>query len=503
VVAIAGLLLAITALIAVDGEGPASAFRHLYLIPTLWAAHRAGAAGGALAGFVAGLLYAPLVLPAIERVGLDARAIDGLVALGMPLGWGVAVGGLVDQPRGQARRLAALLAVQRELTPAAMAEGRLGAVAELVRAATGAEAAAIIVRDDDGRVLVGAVPEGVRLDPRSAAAWVLQSGSGVAVQDLAVDPRFGEREVRETSPRRGLVIPLRAGTGSVGVLALEWCRDVAAATRAAAEEMSLHVALGVEKARLALRQRRFAQELETQVAAATGRLRDMDRAKSEFLSVVSHELRTPLTALQGFSELLLRRAVPPDRAHRFLGHLHTEARRLGRIVTDLLDLSRIEAGRLQDLRPEPVDLAELAGRNLELFAAEHDRHRFALRMPDGRPVALADPDALDRVLKNLLSNAVKYSPRGGLITLMVGRADGCPGMVEVIVEDEGVGIPAESLPRIFDRYVRLAHPETGATRGLGVGLSVVRSLVEAHGGRVEVESWVGRGSRFRVLLPSA
>ena len=116
------------------------------------------------------------------------------------------------------------------------------------------------------------------------------------------------------------------------------------------------------------------------------------------------------------------------------------------------------------------------------------------------PLVLADPDAVDRVLQNLLSNAVKYSPRGGGVTVR-GRPGGAGG-VELEVADEGVGIAAESLSRIFDRYVRISNPETATVRGLGLGLSLVRALVEAHGGQISVVSEPGKGSSFRVLLPA-
>ncbi|MGH7317854.1 MAG: sensor histidine kinase, partial [Candidatus Rokuibacteriota bacterium] len=277
--------------------------------------------------------------------------------------------------------------------------------------------------------------------------------------------------------------------------------ELSRATRAAADELALHVGLAVENARLTLRQVRFAEELSEKVAAATARLRELDQAKTEFISVVSHELRTPLTALQGFSELLLRSAVSPDKAHRCLVYLHTEACTLGRTVGELLDLSRIEAGRAFELRPERVDLDELMERNVELFAAEHREHRFGWT-PSGPEVALrADPDALDRMVKNLMSNAVKYSPRGGRVAISACPSADQPGMIELAVEDDGVGIPADQLPRIFDKYVRVPHPETTAARGLGLGLSLVKALAEAHGGRVEVDSLPGKGSRFRLLLP--
>ena len=113
----------------------------------------------------------------------------------------------------------------------------------------------------------------------------------------------------------------------------------------------------------------------------------------------------------------------------------------------------------------------------------------------------ADRDALDRVLKNLLSNAVKYSPRGGAVTVTAGPAPGLDRMIELAVEDEGVGIPAAALPRIFDKYVRVPDPDTATARGLGLGLALVKALAEAHGGSVAVESRPGQGSRFRVLLP--
>ncbi len=297
------------------------------------------------------------------------------------------------------------------------------------------------------------------------------------------------------------MLPLDAGRGAVGALAIEREGDLTPGVRVAAEEMAMHLALAIENARLTLRQRRFAEELERKVEAATARLRELDQAKSEFLSVVSHELRTPLTALQGFSELLLTRAVPPERARRFLGHLHGEAQRLGRIVAELLDLSRIQAGRALELRREAVDLNEVIERNVELFAAEHRGHRFGWAgCPSGLTLE-ADQDAVDRMLKNLLSNAVKYSPAGGRVAVAAGPAPDHPGMVELSVEDDGVGIATEHLPRIFDRYMRIANPETAAARGLGLGLSLVKALAEAHGGRVEVDSLPGKGSRFRVLLP--
>jgi signal transduction histidine kinase len=265
--------------------------------------------------------------------------------------------------------------------------------------------------------------------------------------------------------------------------------------------MALHLALAVENARLTLRQRRFTEELEEKVTAATARLRELDQAKTEFVSVVAHELRTPLTALQGFTELLLSRALAPERVARFLRHLHDEAQRLGRIVSELLDLSRIESGRSLEITREPVDLNDLVEQNVELFAAQHRCHRFQWTPFVGAGTLAADRDAVDRILKNLISNAVKYSPGGGRVSIAVGPVVDRPGMVELSVEDDGVGIPARHLSRIFDKYVRVPDRKTTTVRGLGLGLALVRALAEAHGGCVEVESLPGKGSTFRVFLP--
>ena len=286
------------------------------------------------------------------------------------------------------------------------------------------------------------------------------------------------------------------------MLAVEREGELPVATRAAAEEMATHLALGIENVRLTLRQRRFAEELEDKVAGATARLRELDQAKTEFLSVVAHELRTPLTALQGFSELLLARALPPERTTRFLRHIHGEAERLGRIVTELLDLSRIEAGRGLELKPEEVNLTAVVERNVDLFAAEHRESPLRVALSAPLPPLSADHDALDRMLKNLLSNAVKYSPLGGRVAIAAGPPSIGRGWSSSPWKTMASASPPRICPRIFERYVRIPNPETAAARGLGLGLCMVRALAEAHGGSVEVESLPGKGSRFRLFLPS-
>ena len=471
-----GLVALIAVAIAAGAGDDGSPLRHLYLLPALWAALARGAVGGGLVGLLAGLLQAPVIFPLIELAGLSRPVVDGLVSLTIPLAMGLTVGRLVDQSRSRGAQLRARLEIQQSLAVETALCGRLVEVAALTRRALGVDRVGILLDAGDGAPLTASAPNASQLEDRASS-------------DSA-------------TPCRRLVLPLDAGQGPVGALTIERHGDLGAATRGAAQALALHVALAVENARLTERQRRFAQELEDKVARATQRLREIDQAKSEFLSVVSHELRTPLTALQGFSELLLARDVRPDRARRYLGHVHTESQRLGRIVTDLLDLSRIESGRGLSLRREPLDLRELLERNVEIFACQHPLHRFDLSVAESLTPLCGDSDAVDRMLKNLLTNAVKYSPRGGRVLVQARPAADRPGLVELAVEDDGVGIPSEALPRIFEPYVRIAHPETATAPGLGLGLSLVRALAHAHGGLVEVESLPGKGSRFRVLLPA-
>lgn len=469
-----GLVALITLAVRITGGDQVSSLHHLYLLPALWGALARGVIGGSLVGLVAGLVEALGVFPLIERAGPSWQAVDGLVSLSTPLTLGLTVGRLVDQSRGRGTQLGALLDIQRSLAGQRPLEQRLAVVAELTRRALGADRVRLVV-------------EAGGADPVAASA--------------PAEFRPAETLPIAATPCRRLVLSLDAGQGRMGALIVERDGDLSTAARSVASALALHLALAIENARLTERQRQFAHELEEKVAGATRRLRELDQAKNQFLTIASHELRTPLTALQGFSELLLTREVPPERARRYLGHVHAESQRLGRIVGDLLDLSRIESGRSPELQRVPLDLGEIIEANIEIFASQHPRHRFDWHGAGSAPPLRADRDAVDRMLKNLLSNAIKYSPGGGRVRVGAAVAADRPGMVELCVEDDGVGIAAEALPRIFDPYVRISNPETAGAPGLGLGLSLVRGLAHAHGGSIEVESLPGKGSRFRVLLP--
>ncbi|MCY0884556.1 MAG: ATP-binding protein [Firmicutes bacterium] len=226
--------------------------------------------------------------------------------------------------------------------------------------------------------------------------------------------------------------------------------------------------------------------------------KEVDRMRADFVANVSHELQTPLTIIRGFTETLLDEQDPLA-ARRFIGLIHDEANRMSRLVDDLLTLSRIEHRSLP-VRREPVDLTEL----IEGLAAKLGPRMqaaglsFSQELPARLPPVCGDPDLLAEVFLNLVTNAIQYTPRGGRITVG-GQA--VAGEVAVSVRDTGIGIPAQDLPRIFERFYRVDRARSRASGGTGLGLAIVKHIVEIHRGRVEVSSTVGQGTTFVVWLP--
>jgi signal transduction histidine kinase len=217
----------------------------------------------------------------------------------------------------------------------------------------------------------------------------------------------------------------------------------------------------------------------------------------EIISTVSHELRSPLTSVKGYTSLLLNRweRLGEEQKRMMLEQVHHDADRVTRLVTELLDISRLESGRLV-LRPQMVDLRPLVNGVLEKVRMMETRLSADVAFPENFPQVYADPDKIEQVLTNLVENAAKYAdPR----SLRVGGAV-TGSHVTVEVADKGEGIPESDLPRVFTKFFRRA--ETRPT-GSGLGLWISRGLVEAHGGRLVVESEVGRGSVFRFTLPIA
>ena len=240
------------------------------------------------------------------------------------------------------------------------------------------------------------------------------------------------------------------------------------------------------------------QRAESLIREQNEQLKELDRMKSEFLSTAAHELRTPLTSILGFSEILLQRKLDKERQARFLKIINEETQGLADLISDLLDVSRIESGRGFKIKKASIELRKIILENVDLFKSRTDKHDFEVNIPDD-PVRLkADKDKIDQVMENLISNAVKFSPQGGKITISVEQSE---GEVKISVADTGMGIPKKDLPHIFERFYRVDNTFTLGIGGTGLGLAIVKYIIESHGGKIWAESEVGKGSTFSFTLP--
>ena len=228
------------------------------------------------------------------------------------------------------------------------------------------------------------------------------------------------------------------------------------------------------------------------------RVRRLETVRRDFISNVSHELRTPLASLKALTETLQSGALSdPEAGPRFLGRISTEVDALTQMAQELLDLSRIESGQVE------LILAPLAPKSLVTSAADRMRMqaeraglKLSIKCEDGLPNIRADKSRLEQVLVNLIHNAVKFTKPGGDISL---ETESTVGGIRFAVRDSGVGIPAESLTRIFERFYRVDKSRTGS--GTGLGLSISKHIIEAHGGKIWAESNEGRGSVFYFVIP--
>lgn len=228
--------------------------------------------------------------------------------------------------------------------------------------------------------------------------------------------------------------------------------------------------------------------------------RRMDKLRKDFVANVSHELRTPLSMLQGYSEALMDDiAASPEDQREITRVIHDESLRMGRLVGELLDLARMEAGYIR-LEPSTMDVLAMIRRVHRKFQAISKEEKVALQvdLPDGMDPVQWDEDKVEQVLTNLVDNAIRHTPEGGRVTL---RAVPAEKGVQLIVEDTGSGIPQEDLPFIFERFYKADKARTRGQGGTGLGLAIAKHIVEAHAGSVSVKSIEGKGTRFTVQLP--
>ena len=239
-----------------------------------------------------------------------------------------------------------------------------------------------------------------------------------------------------------------------------------------------------------------AEHAATEAAAAhLAGLERLNQLKSEFVSLVSHEFRTALVGISGFSEMIRDEEVTLDEAKSYAADINKDADRLNRMINDMLDLDRIEAGRLT-MHLQQVDLNALLDDAIERARAMSSRHVIVANF-EGRPAVECDPDRIAQVVSNLLSNAIKYSPDGGEVAVTSVVHD---GQIDVSIRDHGIGIAPEFKEHLFSRYERYEKAPSKIL-GTGLGLAITRQIVEMHGGKVWVDSEPGLGSDFHFTLP--
>jgi signal transduction histidine kinase len=403
------------------------------------------------------------------------------------------------------QRLGRILEISRELTSTVALEPLLRKIVGIAAELTDSEAASILLLDmRTGELRFRAVsgdPAGQLRDipvpvKDSIAGAVLVSGEPAAISDVRADPRHyqvvGERIGHKTHSL--LAVPLSIKDRHIGVVeAINKQRgeafddeDVETLTTLAAQ-----AAVAIENARLveALRE-------------AYEQLGELDRLKSDFIAIASHELRTPLSLILLYAAMLREQmGEKEEEASQQLDAVLRASMRLKHIIETMLNLRYLETGEI-DLALARFDLRTAVQEACEDYEVIAETGGLALRadLPGEEVSVLADREKVRVVLDNLISNAVKFTPPGGRVQVALSHA---ADEIEVSVADTGVGIPQEALERIFDRFYQAEDHMTRRHSGMGLGLSIVKGLVELHGGRVEVESVLGQGSRFIVVLPTS
>jgi signal transduction histidine kinase len=251
----------------------------------------------------------------------------------------------------------------------------------------------------------------------------------------------------------------------------------------------------VDSTRLLREREESERSARAQVAAA----QELARLKGEFVSQVTHELRNPLAPIAGYAELLADRAEAPAEVRRYAQVIQRQAGVLERLIDDLLDLARLETGRYR-LDRQPTRIEEVLAAAADELGRTSKLHPIAVDVTPGLPAVDADPDRVAQVVRNLIANAIRYSPTGGEVRIRAMREG---QEVAVAVADRGIGIPADRLERIFEKFYRVDNELTRRVSGTGLGLAISRELVEAHGGRIWAESAPGRGSTFYFTLAAA
>jgi signal transduction histidine kinase len=351
---------------------------------------------------------------------------------------------------------------------------------------TNSQAAALLLYDPQrNQLYFEAATEPLRTDDtfiaipleNSIAGWIFQNRKPLRLDDASSDPHFFREVDLVTSARAASILgaPLLAKDKILGVIE------------------------SVNKLQATFDQQdeRVLQALAAQAAIAIENSRLFKQ--SDLIAEMVHELRTPLSALSAAVHLLQRSELEQEQRRKIGQTIYGEVQRLNDMTTNFLELSRLESGRAR-LEREPIYMEGLVRECIEILRIQAEAEQISLETDIDRGVATVSGDRgqLKRLLLNLMTNAIKYNKRGGWIRVSIHTSD---GSIQMMIEDNGRGIPRESLPHLFDRFYRVPEQET-RTAGTGLGLAIARRIVQAHNGTIEVESAVGKGTKFIVTLPS-
>ena len=337
-------------------------------------------------------------------------------------------------------------------------------------------------------------------DAGSVMGLAAADGRPYLVKDARQEGRV--RYVDQLNIHSSIVVPIIVKGRILGVLATSIAhpgRQFTQADLRLAVALADRAALAIENSRLYAQERRLRQELED----LNQKVQEANRLKTEFVTVVTHELRSPLTSISGYLDLLLEEEGREGAETReaYLQIVKRNADRLLELINDLLDIARLEAGKLA-LKRVPLDLEGLIQEVSEALRPQIESKGQHLRLALGAPlpVVTGDPERLTEILLNLVSNAHKYTPQGGSITVAT-RAEHTG--VCIAVQDTGIGLSSAEQQQLFTKFFRVQHPLAREAGGTGLGLAIARALVELHGGTITVVSAPGRGATFNVTLPAA
>ncbi|CAG0936768.1 two-component system, OmpR family, phosphate regulon sensor histidine kinase PhoR [Thermoflexales bacterium] len=381
-----------------------------------------------------------------------------------------------------------LLVISQVLTSTLELFTLLDLIVNAARDLTRTEATSILLLDNKTgdlyfEAVTGSKSEEIKrmvVPPDSLAGWVVREGHAQIINDVSRDERFFAKSDESTGfqTRSLIAVPLKVKDKIIGVLeAINRADD----TPFIEEDVEMMTTLSAQAA-IAITNARLFQQ-------------------SDLISEMVHELRTPLTSIVAYSELMLRREIPPLQARGFTETIYQEAMHLSSMTNGFLELSRLQSGRIR-MDMINFNLTELVREVMQLLQPQTDEHGLTLSatLPDRNVIITADRERIRQVLVNLTSNAIKYNRDAGRVNILIEPL--AAPYVRISIKDTGRGIPEKDLPRIFEKFFRVADSEGYAT-GTGLGLSIVKQIVEAHGSTIDVQSQVDVGTTFSFILKAA